>query len=422
MKKFLLISALFSFIALASCQQDMAQNEPEYPVIRELVNTSLDLALALTQTARSRSRAPDPRYNTMERVLLRARNNELTRGTEEITLMTDEELAEIEALVAADPELAAGLDAITVDLEAQYAAIPPIEITVQPLDENDLPVGEPSLIQSTDGFLDTGTECLSTVDFLETIQDSEESKTRGFAVGSDYYELTKEKWPNHKIIYFFSGNVTSEEKAFFRTEINKIKTGTGMRFEEVDNSSWNVFWHGLGLSPYLRIGKKELQFDGYATIGKVGRSYLYMNVDYVMNANVFHHEMGHVFGLLHEHQRYDRDLYIMLKPGFSGSQYDTIRQKNKYTFLFWSWKKTNSRNFETPYDYNSVMHYETWKFTLKNGNTKYWKGNTRNRTFWGTQNGGTYYTPWDIYTIRSLYNLEPNSRPTYIPDGLDEDK
>jgi hypothetical protein len=63
MKNLLLISALLSFLALASCQHNMAQNDPQYPVIRELVNTSLDLALALTQTARSRSRAPDPRYN-----------------------------------------------------------------------------------------------------------------------------------------------------------------------------------------------------------------------------------------------------------------------------------------------------------------------------------------------------------------------
>jgi hypothetical protein len=193
-----------------------------------------------------------------------------------------------------------------------------------------------------------------------------------------------------------------------------------MRFEEVDNSSWNVFWHGLGLSPYLRIGKREMNYGGYATIGKVGRSYLYMNSNDVMDIDTFQHEMGHVFGMLHEHQRYDRDNYVVLKPGYSGKDYDKIKNKNKYTFLFWSWKKTNSTTYSTPYDYNSIMHYPKDKFSsLKNGNYDYWTVRDNNDTTWGAINGGTFYTPWDIFTLRLLYNLEPNISPDYVPDGRD---
>ena len=60
------------------------------------------------------------------------------------------------------------------------------------------------------------------------------------------------------------------------------------------------------------------------------------------------HELGHVLGFFHEHQRWDRDDYIVvhnenIKPGRS-SDYDSIPRTN--------WLVTS-----TPYDFRSIMHY-----------------------------------------------------------------
>jgi len=60
------------------------------------------------------------------------------------------------------------------------------------------------------------------------------------------------------------------------------------------------------------------------------------------------HELGHVLGFHHEHQRWDRDAYVTIhyehiKPGRSGD-YDWIA-------------KTNWLVSSMPYDYFSIMHY-----------------------------------------------------------------
>ena len=60
------------------------------------------------------------------------------------------------------------------------------------------------------------------------------------------------------------------------------------------------------------------------------------------------HELGHVLGFFHEHQRWDRDHYVAIhyeniKPGRAGD-YDWI-------------PRTNWIVSSTPYDYRSIMHY-----------------------------------------------------------------
>ena len=34
---------------------------------------------------------------------------------------------------------------------------------------------------------------------------------------------------------------------------------------------------------------------------------------------------------------------------------------------------------------------------------------------WGSTNGNTFFSPWDIYTVRRLYGMSPNDRPTVTP-------
>ena len=60
------------------------------------------------------------------------------------------------------------------------------------------------------------------------------------------------------------------------------------------------------------------------------------------------HELGHVIGFFHEHERWDRDQFVTIhyeniKPGRAGD-YDWIA-------------KTNWMVSSLPYDYQSIMHY-----------------------------------------------------------------
>ena len=111
-----------------------------------------------------------------------------------------------------------------------------------------------------------------------------------------------------------------------------------MRFEEIASTTAVNFWHALALSDDFRIHKTALNGGriGQTTIGRVGRSILEMSPSSVENEdeNTFNHEMGHVFGLLHEHQRYDRGSYVVVSR--SGSDYDVVGRRNCYWFAFWS--------------------------------------------------------------------------------------
>lgn len=59
------------------------------------------------------------------------------------------------------------------------------------------------------------------------------------------------------------------------------------------------------------------------------------------------HELGHVLGFYHEHQRQDRDQYITINE--AGIENST-RAKDSYRII-------HSDNLQVKYDYASVMHY-----------------------------------------------------------------
>lgn len=67
--------------------------------------------------------------------------------------------------------------------------------------------------------------------------------------------------------------------------------------------------------------------------------------------SILMHEVGHALGFVHEHQRCDRDNYIrMINPGSEASQF------------------TKLCNYGVPmgsYDLNSIMHYNTYEFSVR---------------------------------------------------------
>ncbi|RLG45242.1 MAG: hypothetical protein DRN81_02360 [Thermoproteota archaeon] len=68
------------------------------------------------------------------------------------------------------------------------------------------------------------------------------------------------------------------------------------------------------------------------------------------------HELGHVIGLIHEHERPDRDQYIDIK-------WENIREGKFHNFYGHT---AEGYPILGPYDYFSIMHYSSRAFT-KNG-------------------------------------------------------
>ena len=44
-----------------------------------------------------------------------------------------------------------------------------------------------------------------------------------------------------------------------------------------------------------------------------------------------------------------------------------------------------------------------------------WDLNEYDNSEWGDENGNTWFSPWDIYTIKHLYGITPNTRPNFTP-------
>lgn len=62
------------------------------------------------------------------------------------------------------------------------------------------------------------------------------------------------------------------------------------------------------------------------------------------------------------------------------------------------------------------MHYSGFGITLRSTGEP-WDVYDHNNSEWGDENGNTWFTPWDIYTIKKRYGITPNPMPTYTPDA-----
>lgn len=63
------------------------------------------------------------------------------------------------------------------------------------------------------------------------------------------------------------------------------------------------------------------------------------------------HEIGHALGLMHEHQRPDRNSYI------------SIDLNNADPAIHYAFELFSTMNNATAYDFNSIMHYEQYAFS-----------------------------------------------------------
>ncbi|MEO1302926.1 MAG: M12 family metallopeptidase [Myxococcota bacterium] len=119
-----------------------------------------------------------------------------------------------------------------------------------------------------------------------------------------------------------------------------------------------VIWNGYGLVQFLEFSRQDaLALDhrmevqqattrgSSAVVGRNSNSFIRLG-DNGENIDTILHEMGHVVGYLHEHQRPDRDEHVIV-----------IEANLQSPFAYEKRLSTPDSAFDSPYDLDSVMHY-----------------------------------------------------------------
>mgnify|MGYP000502667658 CR=1 FL=1 len=73
------------------------------------------------------------------------------------------------------------------------------------------------------------------------------------------------------------------------------------------------------------------------------------------------HELGHAFGLIHEHQRSDRDQFIQINDKNVKASFLGLLKHANF--------KTQKSSYSTAYDFESIMHYSRKSFSKNGKNT-----------------------------------------------------
>ncbi|CEF70657.1 Astacin-like metalloendopeptidase [Strongyloides ratti] len=102
-----------------------------------------------------------------------------------------------------------------------------------------------------------------------------------------------------------------------------------------------IYYYGKGCWSY--VGKEN---DYHFQSISIGRG--------CQNVGVIQHETLHALGLNHEHDRVDRDSYIKIFM-------ENVDYYEKYNFFKISPQDTST--YGIPYDYGSIMHYDTYAFS-----------------------------------------------------------
>ena len=105
-----------------------------------------------------------------------------------------------------------------------------------------------------------------------------------------------------------------------------------------------------------------------------------------------YHEILHVAGLLHEHQRPDRDVHVKVHDD-DNIAYTDLKQFRKFK---------NTKTFGLDYDPTSIMHYHSFQGTLyPNKHTITSKDQDVSNDMLGSSKIPNYY---DFEKIRAYYN------------------
>jgi hypothetical protein len=153
-------------------------------------------------------------------------------------------------------------------------------------------------------------------------------------------------WDAGVIQYCFSDSVDMDVQLLVRNCMDEWEDGTVVFFEPLEECCSNCLKISVDNATKPR-----------STVGYSSKNI--MVIESWASSRTIRHELGHVLGLLHEHQRPDRDEYVtILKENIQSAYYD-----NNFSIMDNPLYEEESLE----YDYDSVMHYGAFAFTIESG-------------------------------------------------------
>ncbi|TRY70568.1 hypothetical protein TCAL_06112 [Tigriopus californicus] len=195
----------------------------------------------------------------------------------------------------------------------------------------------------------------------------------------NYFTYVVYRWPNNRIPYSMDYRFTSEERVIIAQAFQHIEENSCVTFSAKTGSDQDFV--------HLYLGEHMGCFaDDHYQAGK-GQHIVHLNRPICMYSQVIAHELLHLLGVGHEHQRPDRDDFVRVN-------WNNIIPDMAYNFFKDIWQEDISHppelcfgreatthnvqharrdnctnglvraNLGVGYDYQSIMHYETHFFAI----------------------------------------------------------
>jgi hypothetical protein len=148
-------------------------------------------------------------------------------------------------------------------------------------------------------------------------------------------------WTGGKVCYAFSNNVSVVQQQAFQDAAQEWATFAALKFIPRTTEP-----------NYILVAGNPGLGGGQSAVGMVGGPQLLQIGPFAWNRGTLCHEIGHALGLVHEHQRSDRDNYIRVLT-------QNLQAGTDGNFV----RLPNSRN-QGDYDFYSVMHYARNAFSI----------------------------------------------------------
>ncbi|OWF36457.1 high choriolytic enzyme 1-like [Mizuhopecten yessoensis] len=213
-------------------------------------------------------------------------------------------------------------------------------------------------------------------------------------------DLTK-MWPNAEVLIAFDSRASfsPEERSLFQSALEQWQRKTCVRFRtptinDIHQGRSFIFVQDgkgcsspLGMNPMRETGIFKYQ---PLTLARPCRT-----------RRIMMHEVGHSLGLIHEQSRSDRDSSVNV-------MWQNVPVHMRHNFQKFTEQVTNNRN--TPYDYESLMHYGPNAFTTNGAPTL----RTLDASYQDRIGGFQEISRYDAMAISNMYNCGARMQP-FIP-------